>query len=89
MKTVLPLISGLALVLLTSVAFAKKDKSESTVEILHKPDGAAVILRINISALGAHAAHGDCLFDNSEEPPPARNGEGVEIPYCDDFPQPE
>ncbi len=88
MKNLILLISGFALTVLASVAFAKKDKSESTVEILHKPDGAAVIIRINKSALAAHAAHGDCMFDNSEEDPPAKNEE-VEIPFCDDLPGPE
>ncbi|MEQ8955285.1 MAG: hypothetical protein RL120_14230 [Gammaproteobacteria bacterium] len=84
MSKLIPLISGLALTLITSVAFAKKDKAEGTVEILHKPDGPAVIIRINKNALAAHAAHGDCVFDNSDEPPQEERNGDVDIPFCED-----
>ena len=67
-----------------SFAFAKKDDAAGTVEILHKPDDQAVIIRVSVNALAAHIAHGDCVFDGSGEPGPEKKPNVDDFPNCED-----
>lgn len=88
MKKIAVLLLSTLLTVVTSVTFAKgpKNDDEGTVEILHKPEDQAIIIRVSINALDAHIRHGDCVFDGSgEEPPPAAKPEVDDAPICEDI----
>jgi hypothetical protein len=86
MNKLLLVLLSTSFALLTSVSSAQKGEKSGTVEILHKPDDQAIIIRINENALEAHIAHGDCVFDDNggNEEENARPNSGLEIIYCED-----
>ena len=87
MKKLLLVLLSTSFALLTSVSYAKKNEKDGTVEILHKPLDQAIIIRVNESALEAHIAHGDCVYDddNGGNEENARPDSGLEIVYCEDI----